>query len=96
MSLVINYDMPVDTKYEPDYETYLHRIGRCGRFGKLGLFTRASTTRKRWIYSFPGHTFNLIGSEKELRVKEAIESYFQTHIDELSIDQIYKLAEDEE
>jgi superfamily II DNA/RNA helicase len=38
VSLVINYDMPVTTTSEPDYETYLHRIGRCGRFGKLGMF----------------------------------------------------------
>ncbi|VDK58894.1 unnamed protein product [Gongylonema pulchrum] len=22
---------------EPDYETYLHRIGRTGRFGKAGI-----------------------------------------------------------
>ena len=38
MSLVINFDMPVNTQFEPDFETYLHRIGRCGRFGKLGMF----------------------------------------------------------
>ncbi|CAF3840549.1 unnamed protein product [Rotaria sp. Silwood1] len=36
VSLVINYDMPVTMDFKPDYETYLHRIGRCGRFGKLG------------------------------------------------------------
>ena len=34
VSMVINLDIPkVYTKEEPDYETYLHRIGRCGRFG---------------------------------------------------------------
>jgi len=36
VSLVINYDMPVDTHYNADCETYLHRIGRCGRFGRMG------------------------------------------------------------
>ena len=38
VTVVINYDLPVnnDTK-EIDYETYLHRIGRTGRFGKFGL-----------------------------------------------------------
>ena len=46
VSLVINYDMPVNTKYEPDYETYLHRIGRCGRFGKPGLYTIALSISK--------------------------------------------------
>ncbi|XP_072980598.1 DEAD-box ATP-dependent RNA helicase 38 [Typha angustifolia] len=37
VNLVINYDLPVkyDTR-EPDYEVYLHRIGRAGRFGRKG------------------------------------------------------------
>ncbi|XP_002519437.2 DEAD-box ATP-dependent RNA helicase 38 [Ricinus communis] len=38
VNLVINYDLPV--KYgtsEPDYEVYLHRIGRAGRFGRKGV-----------------------------------------------------------
>jgi ATP-dependent RNA helicase DDX19/DBP5 len=34
--LVINYDVPVDKDFNPDYETYLHRIGRTGRFGRKG------------------------------------------------------------
>ncbi|XP_043711596.1 DEAD-box ATP-dependent RNA helicase 38-like [Telopea speciosissima] len=37
INLVVNYDLPV--KYgtsEPDYEVYLHRIGRAGRFGRKG------------------------------------------------------------
>lgn len=34
--LVINYDVPVDKDQNPDYETYLHRIGRTGRFGRKG------------------------------------------------------------
>ena len=35
---MINYDLPInmDTK-DIDYEYYLHRIGRTGRFGKSGL-----------------------------------------------------------
>ena len=35
---MINFDLPIvhETK-EPDFETYLHRIGRTGRFGKKGL-----------------------------------------------------------
>jgi superfamily II DNA/RNA helicase len=31
VNLVINYDIP------PNKETYIHRIGRCGRFGKKGV-----------------------------------------------------------
>ena len=34
--LVVNYDVPVDKSGNPDYETYLHRIGRTGRFGRKG------------------------------------------------------------
>jgi len=34
--LVVNYDVPVDKDDNPDYETYLHRIGRTGRFGRKG------------------------------------------------------------
>jgi len=37
VSLVINYDVP-ETKFgAPDFETYLHRIGRSARYGKSGL-----------------------------------------------------------
>lgn len=35
--MVINFDLPVDKDGNPDNETYLHRIGRTGRFGKRGL-----------------------------------------------------------
>ena len=31
VNLVLNYDLP------PNKETYIHRIGRCGRFGKKGI-----------------------------------------------------------
>lgn len=39
VSMVINYDIPMTGKSdeEPDYETYLHRIGRTGRFGRVGV-----------------------------------------------------------
>ncbi|KAM4703423.1 ATP-dependent RNA helicase DDX19B [Rhinophrynus dorsalis] len=37
VSVVINFDLPVDKDGNPDNETYLHRIGRTGRFGKNGL-----------------------------------------------------------
>jgi len=37
VTIVVNYDMPVDHMNKPDFETYLHRIGRTGRFGKNGL-----------------------------------------------------------
>lgn len=35
--LVINYDLPLDGDNKPDPQTYLHRIGRSGRFGRRGI-----------------------------------------------------------
>ncbi|KAG0429911.1 hypothetical protein HPB47_023174, partial [Ixodes persulcatus] len=37
VTVVVNFDLPVDMKGRADCETYLHRIGRTGRFGKSGL-----------------------------------------------------------
>ena len=37
VTLVVNFDMPVDMSGRADCETYLHRIGRTGRFGKSGV-----------------------------------------------------------
>jgi len=37
VTIVVNYDLPVDVNGRADCETYLHRIGRTGRFGKHGL-----------------------------------------------------------
>uniref|UniRef100_A0A023GHS4 Putative atp-dependent rna helicase n=1 Tax=Amblyomma triste TaxID=251400 RepID=A0A023GHS4_AMBTT len=37
VTVVVNFDLPVDMKGRADCETYLHRIGRTGRFGKSGI-----------------------------------------------------------
>ncbi|XP_041972881.1 DEAD-box helicase Dbp80 [Aricia agestis] len=37
VTLVVNFDMPMDINRKADCETYLHRIGRTGRFGKAGI-----------------------------------------------------------
>ncbi|XP_030379970.1 DEAD-box helicase Dbp80-like [Scaptodrosophila lebanonensis] len=34
VTIVVNFDLPVDVRGNADCETYLHRIGRTGRFGK--------------------------------------------------------------
>lgn len=56
VSMVINYDIPMKgmADAEPDYETYLHRIGRTGRFGRVGVsisfvFDKKSYTALRQI-----------------------------------------------
>ncbi|ODV59304.1 ATP-dependent RNA helicase DBP5 [Ascoidea rubescens DSM 1968] len=37
VSMVVNYDLPVDRNGLADPSTYLHRIGRTGRFGRVGV-----------------------------------------------------------
>ncbi|KAF5835369.1 P-loop containing nucleoside triphosphate hydrolase protein [Dunaliella salina] len=38
VTLVINYDVPTQRNgREPNYDTYMHRIGRSGRFGRKGV-----------------------------------------------------------
>ncbi|XP_075046454.1 ATP-dependent RNA helicase DDX25 [Mixophyes fleayi] len=37
VSIVVNFDLPLTIDGFIDYETYLHRIGRTGRFGKKGV-----------------------------------------------------------
>ena len=37
VTIVINFDIPMDVHHRADVETYLHRIGRTGRFGRKGL-----------------------------------------------------------
>ncbi|XP_013889683.1 ATP-dependent RNA helicase DDX19A [Austrofundulus limnaeus] len=37
VTLVVNFDLPTDLEGNADNDTYLHRIGRSGRFGKRGF-----------------------------------------------------------
>ena len=37
VTVVVNFDLPLTPDHKPDCETYLHRIGRTGRFGKNGI-----------------------------------------------------------
>ena len=48
VTLVVNYDIPLDVHHKPDCETYLHRIGRTGRFGKSGLAVNFVDGRKSY------------------------------------------------
>ncbi|CAH0557295.1 unnamed protein product [Brassicogethes aeneus] len=37
VTIVVNFDLPIDVHGKADCDTYLHRIGRTGRFGKRGI-----------------------------------------------------------
>ncbi|RMJ24498.1 hypothetical protein PHISP_04627 [Aspergillus sp. HF37] len=54
VSMVINYDIP--ELYQPsahkrtaDVQTYLHRIGRTGRFGRVGVSISFVSNRDEWL-----------------------------------------------
>ncbi|MCL7036442.1 hypothetical protein MKW94_014074 [Papaver nudicaule] len=48
VNVVVNYDLPVkhEQRSEPDYEVYLHRCGRAGRFGRKGAVFNLLCTRQ--------------------------------------------------
>lgn len=48
VSLVVNYDIPLDQNNRPDPQTYLHRIGRTGRFGRVGVSISFVYDKKSW------------------------------------------------
>eukprot|EP00913_Durusdinium_trenchii_P030237 g28327.t1 len=49
VTLVVNYELPMSySSYgQPDYETYMHRIGRTGRFGLKGVAVNLVSDRDR-------------------------------------------------
>ncbi|KPI43611.1 ATP-dependent RNA helicase DBP5 [Cyphellophora attinorum] len=52
VSMVINYDVPSRFlgrgQFEADAQTYLHRIGRTGRFGRVGVAVTFISSKKDW------------------------------------------------
>lgn len=57
VTLVINFDVPLTRHNKPDPETYIHRIGRSGRFGRKGVainFVHNATSRQQ-LAAIAGH-----------------------------------------
>jgi len=48
VNMVINHDLPVDETGAPDFETYLHRIGRQGDLVGWELALLLFTIKKSW------------------------------------------------
>ncbi len=61
VNLVICYDMPIDK------ETYIHRIGRCGRFGKKGVSI----------------SFIKMNDQSELKMLNLMKNVYKININEL-------------
>jgi len=66
VSMVVNYDMPYDRDGKPDPETYLHRIGRTGRFGRTGV--SISFIHDKQSYGCLKYIANYFGGLKLTRV----------------------------
>ncbi len=55
VTLVVNYDLPLERDGRtPNYETYLHRIGRSGRFGRRGAAFNLITGQQVWLHLVVG------------------------------------------
>jgi ATP-dependent RNA helicase DDX19/DBP5 len=48
VTMVVNYDIPELQNRSADSETYLHRIGRTGRFGRVGVAVTFISSRQQW------------------------------------------------
>jgi ATP-dependent RNA helicase DDX19/DBP5 len=48
VTMVVNYDIPEARAGIADPETYLHRIGRTGRFGKVGVAISFISDKRGW------------------------------------------------
>ncbi|NWR79224.1 DDX25 helicase, partial [Centropus unirufus] len=56
VTIVVNFSLPTHEKNEPDFETYLHRIGRTGRFGKNGIaFSMVESWNVGLVYKIEEH-----------------------------------------
>ena len=67
--MVINYDLPLSLDGQPDFATYLHRVGRTGRQDRAGIaisFVHDAASRKRLqaIEAFYGKTINRLPLEE--------------------------------
>ncbi|XP_037704565.1 ATP-dependent RNA helicase DDX19A-like [Choloepus didactylus] len=77
VSVVINFDLPVDKDGNPDNETYLHHIGRTGRFGKRGLAVNMVDSK---------HSMNILN-----RIQEHFNKKIE-RLDTDDLDEIEKIA----
>jgi ATP-dependent RNA helicase DDX19/DBP5 len=48
VTMVVNYDIPELPNGKADPETYLHRIGRTGRFGRVGVAVTFISDQGQW------------------------------------------------
>lgn len=81
VSMVVNYDVPDKPvgqgKFVADPETYLHRIGRTGRFGRVGVAVTFVGSRIDWeklmeIQKFFGAEITKVSTEDWDELEETV------------------------
>lgn len=75
VTIVVNFDLPVDQSGRADCETYLHRIGRTGRFGKNGIAINLVDSEKnmeivRFIELHFGKKISLLDAENSDEIEK--------------------------
>ena len=93
----MNFDLPVDVNGKADCETYLHRIGRTGRFGKVFTFYFRFYPHPILPILQHGLAINLVDGPKSMVVLKEIERHFGKDIAKLDaedVDEIEKLNQD--
>ncbi|KAG9393762.1 DEAD/DEAH box helicase [Carpediemonas membranifera] len=82
--VVVNYDMPsfLEAHNDTRVDTYLHRVGRCGRYGRDGfavslkLQTDANFDQvTKMVEARHGVKFETVGKERLLKIKEEMEGW---------------------
>lgn len=76
VNVIINYDIPLNRQNKPDPETYIHRIGRSGRFGRRGVainfvYDRYSKEDLRFIARYYNKDIKCLPDDME-KVEEII------------------------
>lgn len=85
VTIVVNFDLPVDLEGKADCETYLHRIGRTGRFGTMQNGFIDFINLNLFIFSTGknGIAINLVDSDKCMEICKSIERHFSKKIQKL-------------
>ncbi|XP_060643264.2 ATP-dependent RNA helicase DDX25 [Anolis sagrei] len=74
VTIVVNFSLPTKAMYLADFETYLHRIGRTGRFGKKGIaFNMVEKHNLPLLFSIEEH-FKIVIKKLDPEDIEALEN----------------------
>lgn len=82
VNLVVNYDMPLDPSGNTDVETYLHRVGRTGRFGRKGLCINLIHDHTSWMHlstleEVQGITITRVPTQDRLEMERLLKLYLE-------------------